>query len=538
MKTRKSKVFTAIAAAMLAGILTLSACSSGSTESKGESSKAESSAVQGSAVDAKDDNADSKTAEVKVHDFSGDGSNVVDIGTPANSIDVEKIQRNMGYIPEMLCTEYQVIGSETKVLDTVMATGLYKYNEKASSGGGIERQITNMPYYLKGNQFEYTGESGAPSKLYVMDMKFFDETGSSQSKRFKYSINTIPNVSSKLKLEEIINIKYDDTYEKIASYETAQLKLEYTISIKGFTLTLSKDGVASIEMKTGYNDPAEEMSKLSSFAFISENSPMIDHIAGFAVSENSYCNITFINDEKEDETSYYAHAQMTDDGVFTFSVPYATKTETYQYVFIYLGYDGLILTDGNTVYKYTSREDDYKTYKMKSILGDDASTDDVSSDKQKELVVKQNTILTELEEAFAANDIKATIDKSTGRVSLDSNILFASDSSDLSADGKKTLDSFIKVYTSVLLSDTNKNYVAKLLIEGHTDTNGDHEYNQKLSEKRAKTVADYCVSKEASLKSIIESKGYSYDNPIYNEDGTVNMAASRRVVFRFMLQQK
>ena len=255
-------------------------------------------------------------------------------------------------------------------------------------------------------------------------------------------------------------------------------------------------------------------------------------------SEGTYSSIyiTFINDKNEDETSSYCHGILKEDGTFTFSIPYATETKTYQYVY-FLVEKGIILSDGIVNYKYTEKEDEFKKYKLSAVIGDE-DADSISADKQKKLTIVQNSILTDLEKAFADKDIKADIDKATGRVSLDSNILFASDSSDLSSDGKDSLDDFLDVYTSVVLNDSNKDLVANIVVEGHTDTNGDHEYNQKLSEKRAETVADYCTEKVPSLKSIIKSKGYSFDDPVYNDDGTINMEASRRVVFKFVLDTK
>ena len=67
------------------------------------------------------------------------------------------------------------------------------------------------------------------------------------------------------------------------------------------------------------------------------------------------------------------------------------------------------------------------------------------------------------------------------------------------------------------------------------NTDGTYDYNMTLSENRAGAVADYCIAKNGNLASIISTKGYSYDNPVYNEDGSVDMAASRRVTFRFVL---
>lgn len=200
--------------------------------------------------------------------------------------------------------------------------------------------------------------------------------------------------------------------------------------------------------------------------------------------------------------------------------------------------NGIILTNGATNYRYTEKEDEFKKYKLSSILGEGANADEISAEKQRELTIAQNAILTDLEKAFEKKNMKVNIDKATGRVSLDSNILFAKDSSDLSDDGKKTLDDFLDVYSSVLLNDKNKNLVANIIVEGHTDTDGDHDYNQKLSEKRAETVAKYCTDKVPSLKNIIKSKGYSYDQPVLKDDGTIDMDASRRVVFKFTLDKK
>jgi len=63
--------------------------------------------------------------------------------------------------------------------------------------------------------------------------------------------------------------------------------------------------------------------------------------------------------------------------------------------------------------------------------------------------------------------------------------LFAFDKSTLSARGKMTLDN--------LLSDLQANTYTDVLIVGHTDPLGETTYNQRLSERRAKTVARYLI---------------------------------------------
>ena len=60
-------------------------------------------------------------------------------------------------------------------------------------------------------------------------------------------------------------------------------------------------------------------------------------------------------------------------------------------------------------------------------------------------------------------------------------------------------------------------------------------------------MAKYCLDEESAiipagkikeLQSIVTANGRSYSNPIYNDDGTVNMDASRRVEFKFRLKDE
>ena len=52
----------------------------------------------------------------------------------------------------------------------------------------------------------------------------------------------------------------------------------------------------------------------------------------------------------------------------------------------------------------------------------------------------------------------------------------------------------------------------------------------------------YCLSDEcganSALAAMMEAAGYAYDKPVYDENGEVNMEASRRVAFRFFVNVK
>ncbi len=67
-------------------------------------------------------------------------------------------------------------------------------------------------------------------------------------------------------------------------------------------------------------------------------------------------------------------------------------------------------------------------------------------------------------------------------------------------------------------------------IEGHTDADGDFDFNQKLSEERAKTVMNQLVSMGISADRLT-SKGFGESKPINTNDTPEGKANNRRVEF-------
>jgi chemotaxis protein MotB len=68
-----------------------------------------------------------------------------------------------------------------------------------------------------------------------------------------------------------------------------------------------------------------------------------------------------------------------------------------------------------------------------------------------------------------------------------------------------------------------------------------------LSQQRAFSVATFCLTESSGvlstseidvLRTVLTANGRSYSNPIYNDDGTVNLSASRRVEFKFRLKDE
>ena len=106
------------------------------------------------------------------------------------------------------------------------------------------------------------------------------------------------------------------------------------------------------------------------------------------------------------------------------------------------------------------------------------------------------------------------------KITFDSGILFAFDSSELQPAARTNIESLAKVLKKY--PDTN------ILIEGGTDNTGSEEYNQKLSERRAEAVADY-QKRLGVAGSRISTIGLGEMNPIASNDTDYGRQQNRRV---------
>jgi len=70
-------------------------------------------------------------------------------------------------------------------------------------------------------------------------------------------------------------------------------------------------------------------------------------------------------------------------------------------------------------------------------------------------------------------------------------------------------------------------------VGGHTDSKGSDSYNQRLSESRAKAVADYLISKGISERRL-QYRGYGKSKPIDTNETEEGRARNRRVEFIIM----
>lgn len=116
---------------------------------------------------------------------------------------------------------------------------------------------------------------------------------------------------------------------------------------------------------------------------------------------------------------------------------------------------------------------------------------------------------------------KIDLDKTEKGIRLTiKNLQFKSDSSDLLKSEKNRLNEIAKVLKSV----SN----AKFLIEGHTAKVGDEKGELKLSEERAKKIANELSKRGVSRKSFV-CKGVGGSKPIASNETKEGRALNRRV---------
>jgi len=86
-----------------------------------------------------------------------------------------------------------------------------------------------------------------------------------------------------------------------------------------------------------------------------------------------------------------------------------------------------------------------------------------------------------------------------------------------------------------LVEQLRKNQAIKIEIRGHTDNEGNEQQNQALSEKRAKAVADYIISKNIQSGRIFY-KGYGSRMPVASNDTAEGKKKNRRVEFVIVIR--
>jgi len=116
-----------------------------------------------------------------------------------------------------------------------------------------------------------------------------------------------------------------------------------------------------------------------------------------------------------------------------------------------------------------------------------------------------------------------TFEIKNNELKLPSPILFETGTDKLLPESDKALE-HVKAYLD------QKDYITILRIEGHTDSDGDDQANQTLSEKRALSVARWLVGKGVDCTRLMPV-GFGENKPVRSNETAEGKAENRRMVF-------
>ena len=211
-------------------------------------------------------------------------------------------------------------------------------------------------------------------------------------------------------------------------------------------------------------------------------------------------------------------------------------------------YEGkvIILSDQLTGVNNTVKSKDEKLLKLLNALDEKQTKYDGlivklqdQKAKIKSLTGIKLKVVAALKDALGDN---VAIDKKSGSLRIASNILFDKGSAALKEGAKLELTKVFEEYIGTLVTNPKiKPHLDKIIIEGHTDSDGEYLYNLDLSQKRAFAVMNYLLTsdfaQEHHIKPLMIASGRAYLDAI-TLDGVEDKEASRRIEIKFRLKNE
>jgi outer membrane protein OmpA-like peptidoglycan-associated protein len=163
-----------------------------------------------------------------------------------------------------------------------------------------------------------------------------------------------------------------------------------------------------------------------------------------------------------------------------------------------------------------------------------------------ESVSLQRVVIGELADQLRARNIEVATNPETGDVSIMESLLFDQGQSVLKPAGRALLQRLIETYLEVIFAnDEQPQYretVVRIVIEGHTSSEGDPYFNMRLGADRATAVYEFAI-RDPSLAQVRSSSAWSeFEHALtFATRGALDAEmmpnpADRRVLFRFQFR--
>lgn len=461
---------------------------------------------------------------------------IASLGTPDKALTAQTVYSQVRYTPEMFYGRYVLPGG-----DAAEEKFGQEISYRRDTFSEEEHELSVLPFAYR------AGRDNLAHSVYFIpgyewiELHFMRHYSEDSPASLDMVLCAYTVEGSKLVCRPLDRFEIDkDT--KVIDYALSDVTWEYEFSFKGRDLTLSTEG-QSVVLRTGL-DAYGEKNYFAVDCELSSGSKAMNGIEGISFLHDSeeYNRITF--EMENGETSHNSCALLEESGLFTYTLALEESVETYQYVYFYNGTDGIVFTDGVNSYYYNAGGLYSDMGDVYSFVEEEeaAAVQELPETKLETIIEKKNNLLEDLTKAFADAGITVNVDAKTGEMAMDASILFGGDSAELTAEGKEFLNKFVGIYTAIVFSEKYDGFIAKTMVEGHTAplATSTYESGLPLSEERAGAVKDYCLSAEtgvdtAKLAAALEAIGLSNSKPVMDDAGEVDLAASRRVSFRFKI---
>ncbi len=472
--------------------------------------------------------------EIETVEFLTDG---IKVGKDPTPIDISDIYDTVTYIPQMFYGKHES--------DSYGSVYLVKAGVDFVHPEDGEMLIDYLPMGIVAGPTTLYDDIGFCDDYYIAKLIYASSTYGTEF----YAAYDIQG--EKITFTVVESYTFDPITLDV-EVELTETKFQYNFSFDGDTIILS-DGEHTVELK----DKASMLFGLE--GYIADDSPDMppDDMRAILCTTMKFGSSAAVQIGNKAEESKKltvgrqkherASAIYSTDGLFKLAREDKDtgKVETTEYLMFLCGSDGFVLCDGVKTYCYT------KSYKQIAIeeLSANLEPEHIAVLKQTseyqlcDIVETRNQLFEELETELGKQGVKATVNRKNGEIALDSTVLFATGESILSDEGKAFLGKFVTAYSNVVLKEDYKDFLSKVMIEGHTDSTGTDEVNKPLSKARADAVLEYCTSAESGLtaaqigtiKNLLGTFGYAAERPVLKADGTEDADASRRVGFRFII---
>ncbi|HFQ5206909.1 TPA: OmpA family protein [Vibrio vulnificus] len=146
-------------------------------------------------------------------------------------------------------------------------------------------------------------------------------------------------------------------------------------------------------------------------------------------------------------------------------------------------------------------------------------------------------IIKDINDALQSAGIEVHADPNTGDISIMDSILFDVNDYRLKSSGQEFLDNFVPIYTQVIFKDeATAEEISRIVIEGHSSSEGMFERNMSLSVMRANSVSAYISSMTFNNKPEFFNKvAISGRGPIEANQEKAD-PTDRKVKFRFQFK--